>query len=474
MTRNGRQVRAIATLVVAAFGAHTQGEVWRGSTTLPSGEGLPPGYVSGDVVSHSYVPIHTWTPREGIGILPYLMEYGWMAMDDRKPLESFHSENIRRLGIISRWSTVVGLYNRWDSYRDEIINLMIRCFAKRQLIGLNGNPSEDKDKKGQANLVQILEKLWANRDQVLVNPEGDRATGRQLINNILVASLGDEGERGLGTRGLEKLFADFDRNVRFREMDGQRPFTHIKAWYNMISYAALDYNGGYAASQADVDEHKRVRLPSNTQIIGVDAYHFWFHKYSPFDPADLSIPRARVRAHSDEWQRIRTRYYPEGLRVEVCKNSSDPKTWTPECWSDTHALIGAIELAGAKDAMMWYIAACGQIEGQSYTTPIETMESYYEHLKAGPWVGLSWWHFGGYQEGGRRGAGAHFMGGLEYYDKTLKHYTPQHPGGEPYSAEMLDYWHREYVALKMRMFNDVVYNQFGYLNGPAPASRNKE
>jgi hypothetical protein len=467
--RNGAVV-----LIVCTFTACGSGEALRGSTVLPSGETLPPGCVSGDVVSYSYVPIRTWTPREGIGIMPYLMEYGWMAMDDRKPLGAFHAENIRRLDIISRWSTVVGLYNRWDSYRDEIINLMIRCFAKRQLIGLNGNPSEDKDKNAQQALINILEKLWANRDRELVNPEGDRATGRQLINNILVASLGDEGECGLGTRGLEKRFADFDRNVRRREMGGQRPFSHIKGWYNMLSYAALDYNGCYAASQADVDEHKRVKLPPNTQIIGVDAYHFWFYKSSPFDPADLSIPRAKVRAHSDEWQRIRTKYYPGGLRVGVCKNSSDPKTWTPECWSDTHALMSAIELAGAPNAMMWYIAACGQIEGQTYTTPIETMESYYEHLKAGPWVGLSWWHFGGYQEGGRRGAGAHFMGGLEYYDRTLRHYTPQHPEGEPYSAEMLDYWHREYVALKMRMFNDVVYNQFGQLNGPRPATQRKE
>jgi hypothetical protein len=35
---------------------------------------------------------------------------------------------------------------------------------------------------------------------------------------------------------------------------------------------------------------------------------------------------------------------------------------------------------------------------------------------------------------------------------------------------MLDYWHDEYVALKMRMFRDVVYNQFRHLNGPPPES----
>jgi hypothetical protein len=447
------------------------------ASSRPAGEraeGFPPGHVRGDVVSYSYVPIRTWSPSEGTGILPYLFEYALMTLDGRKPLEAFHAENIRRIDIASQWSTAIELYNRRVSYRDEIINLMIRCHRNRQLIILWGRPSAGKndDKDASRSLTEVLDKLWADRDRELVSPEGDRATGRQLINNILAVSLGDEGECGLGTHGLEKLFADFDRNVRLREMDGQRPFSHIKGWYNMLSYAALDYNGCYAASQTDMDEHKRVKLPPNTQAIGVDAYHYWGHKHSPFDPADLSIPRAKVRAHSDEWQRLRTRYYPEGLQVRVCKGSADPDTWVPECWNDTHALMSAIELAGAKNAMMWYIAACGQIEGQSYTTPIETMESYYEHLKAGPWVGLSWWTFGGFQEGGEHGA--HFIGGLEYYDRVLKHYTPQHPEGEPYSAEMLDYWRREYVALKMRMFNDVVYNQFGHLNGPRPATENKE
>ena len=61
-------------------------------------------------------------------------------------------------------------------------------------------------------------------------------------------------------------------------------------------------------------------------------------------------------------------------------------------------------------------------------------------------------------------------GGLEYYDKTLKHYTPQHPEGEAYSPAMLDYWHREYVAFKKRRFEDVVHKQFGHVNGSSPAT----
>lgn len=435
------------------------GEATSRPATFPALGDLPPGHVQGDVVSYSYVPIRTWAPREGIGILPYLFEYNLMAFDDRQPLEAWHAENVRRIDIASRWSTAIQLYNRYDHFRDEIIHLMIRCHRNRQLIVLSARPSTKQGRNGFENLGNILEKLWANRDVELVDPEGDRATGRQLINNILAASVGDEEECSLRTEGLQRLFADFDRAIRLREKDGLRPFSHIKAWFNMLGYAALNYDGCYAASQADVDQHRRVKLPSNTQAIGVDVYHYWFHSYSPFDPADLSIPRARVRAHSDEWQRIRTKYYPEGIQVGVCRDSSDPKTWTPECWNDTHALMDAIELAGARNAMMWYIAVCGQLgpagKETTYTTPIETMESYYDHLKAGPWVGLAWWVFGTHHT---------CHGGLEYYDRTLAHYTPRRPEGEPYSPEMLDYWHREYVAFKMRVFDDVVHRQFKHLN----------
>jgi hypothetical protein len=430
------------------------------------GERLPQGHVRGDVISYSYVPIRTWSPREGIGILPYLFEYSLVTFDDRNPLESFHAENCRRIDIASKWSTAIMLPVRHDQWRDELINLMIRCFRNRELIILADYYStEDKANRPYSMARAILDKLWEDRDAVLVNPEGDRATGRQLINNILANCCGDEGECGLGTRGLETVYGEFDRVIRLVEKEGESPFTHIKAWYNMIGYAALDYNGCYAASREDVDRQKRVKLPPNTQAIGVDVYHYWLHQYSPFDPADLSIPREKVRAHSNEWQRLRTRYYPKGLQVRVCSNSSDPKTWLPECWNDTHALMSAIELAGAKNAMMWYIAVCGQLTNPpaevTYTTPIETMEAYYDELKAGPWVALGWWVFGDFNK--------ITQGGLRYYDKTLRHYTPQHPDGEPYSEEMLDYWRREYLALKMRMFNDVVYNQFRYLNGSAPA-----
>jgi len=426
---------------------------------------LPPGYVRGDVVSYSYVPIRTWSPKKGIGILPYLFEYSLMAWNGRQPLEDFHAENIRRIDIASKWSTAIQLYNRYDYFNDEIINLMIRCFKNRQLIILSATPNrKDPEKNAFNNLIEILDRLWKNRDKIMVSPEGDRATGQQLINNILAAKLGDEGECGLKTAGLQKLFADFDKEIRLREKDGQRPFSHIKGWYNMLGYAAFNYRSCYAASKEDVEKHNRVLLPSNTQAIGVDVYHYWFHRFSPFDPADLSIPREKVRAHSDEWQRIRTKYYPEGVDVHVCDNSEDPKTWTPECWNDTHALMNGLKLAGAKNAMMWYIAVSSQLvdvgESTTYTTPIETMESYYDHIKAGPWVCLSWWYFDPQNPKGQ--------GGLHYYDKKLVHCTPEHPDGAPYSPDMLAYWHRAYVAAKMRMFNDVVYNQFSCLNGTAP------
>ncbi len=423
-------------------------------------EGLPPGHVPGDVVSYSYVPIKTFTPQESIGILPYLMEYYVMKWTGDKPLEYYHDENIRRIDIVSQWSTAIPLYNRYSSYRDEIINLMIRCYRNRQLITLNARPRDDPEKNAHQNLIDILEVLWANRDNLLVSPEGDMATGRQLINNILAADLGDEGECSLRTAGLQQLYANFDQDIRLREMDGERPFSHIKGWYNMLGYAAFNYHSCYGASQADVDVHGRFLIPPNTQAIGVDVYHYWFVNGSPFDPADLTIARSRVRAHSDEWQRLRTRYYPEGLNVHVCTDSSNPATWIPECWNDTHALLNAIQTVGASNAMMWYIANSSQLvnvgSSSTFTTPIETMESYYDHLKAGPWAGVSWWYF---VSDGPQG-----QGGIDYYDKTLVHCTAQHPEGVPYSQTMLNYWHNEYVALKMRMFNDVVYNQFGYLH----------
>lgn len=87
------------------------------------------------------------------------------------------------------------------------------------------------------------------------------------------------------------------------------------------------------------------------------------------------------------------------------------------------------------------------------------MESYYDHLRAGPRVGLAWWTCG---------TDCTCHGGLEYYDRALEHYTREHPEGEPYSDEMLDYWHREYVALKMRIFHDMVHGQFRHLNSPRP------
>ncbi len=435
-------------------------------------EKLPPGYVQGDVVSHSYVPIRTYSPKEGIGILPYLFEYYLMKWSGDQPLESYHDENIRRIDIASQWSTAICFYARKAEWRDELINLMIRCFKHRQLIvfrdyyQLPGKKNEGQQGPQYQNLRDILEKLWENRNKTLVSPEGDEATGLQLINNILACKLGDEGECGLKTEGLSKCFDDFDRNIRHCRKGRRLPFEHIKGWYNMLAYSGFCY----AACKEDIQEHKRVLLPSNTQAIGVDVYHYWFHRFSPFDPADLSIPREKVRAHSDEWQRIRTKYYSKGIKVRAGKDLKDPKNWTPESYSDTHALMNAIELAGAKNAMMWYIGVSGQLgpagDETTYTTPIETMESYYDHLKAGPWVALSWWIFD--ERVGNT------QGGLAYYDKTLVHYTPEHLEGIPYSQEMLDYWHNEYVAMKMRMFNDVVYNQFKHLNGSVPALKKGE
>ncbi len=434
---------------------------------------LPPGHVQGDVVSYSYVPIRHFPPKEGIGIMPYLMEYLMMRWSNDQPLDVYHDENIRRIDIVSQWSTAIMLYARKNEWRDEIINLMLRGYRNRQLIVIRDyyqlRPKKGEDTVGPQfqNLRDILDKLWENRDRELVSPEGDRATGRQLINNILACKLGDEGECTLKTEGMERMINEYNERIRLREIDGEQPFRHIKSWYNMFGFAAFDFRTCLAANATEVEKYKRFILPKNTQAIGVDVYHYWFINRSPFDPADLSIPREKVRAHSDEWQRLHTKYYPAGLRARVCDGkASHQANWIPECFNDTHALLQAIELAGAQDAEMWYIPFCGQLVGNkdivTYTTPIETMDSYYDHLKAGPWVAMCWWYFDPQSPDGQ--------GGMHYYDKTLVHCTKEHPEGIPYSPEMLDYWHREYVAHKMRMFNDVVYNQFGHLNGPKPKS----
>jgi hypothetical protein len=401
---------------------------------------LPPGCVQGDVVSYSYVPNKNWG-LQGYEILPYLCEYGLMQWDDY--LEDFHAENIRRIDIASQWSTAIMLYARESTWRDEMINLMIRCFKNRQLIILR-NYWKPGEPDTYANTVDILETLWASRDIVLTNPEGDQATGRQLINNIMCVGLGDENECSLGKSGLQEVHQQFYNNVKYRWLDGQQPFTHIKAWYNMIGYA----NGCYAATQDDVN-NGRILLPSNLEFIGVDTYHYWSLSsgIDPIDPNNYDD----VIYWSDYWQDVMTKYYPEGLSVSPCG------TWQKECYNDTHALLSGLSLAGANNAIMFFIGNSSNIAELSYTTPVETMNAYYNSLKAGPWVGLSWWLFDGYND---------MEGTIRYIDKTLVHYTPGHPGGIPYTQEQLDKLHDDFVASRTNMFCDVVYNQFGYINIP--------
>ncbi|NLE58828.1 MAG: hypothetical protein GX616_10740 [Planctomycetes bacterium] len=400
-------------------------------------EGLPPGYVQGDVVSYSYVPIKSWTREEGIGVVPYLCEYGLMKMDDHYPLTDFHAENIRRIDIAGQWSTAIMLYARRNSWHDEIINLMIRCHSKRQLIVLR-----NYWKPGEANPFQnalnILTTLWTNRDTVLTNPEGDQATGRQIINNILMIKAGDEGECGLRTDGLQTIYATFDSVIRNRVMNGQQPFSHIHCWYNMLHYSL----GCHASSQSDVDDYGRFLLPANTQWIGVDTYHYW----TGTDP--LTMTSTQRRRIADAWQNIITRYHPEGLTVSPCG------TWNTECQNDTHALFNGLPAAGAHQTMMIYIANSDRVPGYSHTTPIESMDAFYDSIKAGPWVGLVWWVFANDHDGART---------LDYVDKTLVDFD-----GNPYTPEQLDDFHDRFIASRMRMFNDVVHNQFGHLNPLAP------
>ena len=58
------------------------------------------------------------------------------------------------------------------------------------------------------------------------------------------------------------------------------------------------------------------------------------------------------------------------------------------------------------------------------------------------------------------------FGTLGYVDGTLVHHTPEHPQGVPYSPEELERLRKQFIASRMRMFEDVVYRQFGHLNSP--------
>lgn len=410
---------------------------------------LPPGYVRGDVVSYSYVPNRYWGREEGYGILPYLWEYAPMLFSDKEPLETFHKENVRRIDLISQWSTVVELYARRPHFRDEVINLMIRAFKHRQLLILRDYIEPRRpDRIPLATTTAILDKLWENRDRPLTNPEGDQATGRQLINNILAIKLGDEGLHIFKTEGVEEMHRLFREKVQGRVIDGQRPFRHIKSWYNDMHYGA----GTFAATEEDVAQ-KRPKWPANCEFVGVDAYHYYFLKNAPFDPDDPKVPRQRLVEEAIRWQNVITKYYGPFFRV------SRGRGWMPEYQNDTHAMLQAMDLAGADRAMLFFIGLSSTIPGMCYRTPVETMDAYYDSLKAGPWVGLSWWVF----DAGPKGGGT-----LDYLDKKLKHYTPEHPEGVDYSPAELERFREQFIASRMRMFRDVVYNQFGYLNGPAP------
>ncbi len=423
-------------------------------TSLPdlsSDSGLPPGYVRGDVVSYSYVPNRYWSRSEAMGVLPYLCEYSIQKHNDAIALETFHKENIRRIDMVSRWSTAIMLYPRKLHYRDEIINLMVRCFKNRQLIILRvyWSPRGDKEFTPFEQAIDLLDTLWSKRNEPIYTPEGDCATGRQLINNILLIKLGDEGLGAFGTEGLELVHRTFYEKVRNRTLDGEQPFKHIKAWYNMIGY----WNGCYAASQTDLTKYKRRKIPSNAEFIGTDVYHYWGLDWAPFDPYGPDVDRSKVQEVVDHWHSYFTKYYPEGLEMVADKEHPSPTSQ-----NETHAMMGAIDLAKADRAMMFFIGGSSQIESYTYTTPIETMDLLYDNLKAGPWVGLSWWLFDDFSD----------MGGtIHYVDQDLMHYTKQNPKGEPYRPDQAKALRAEFLASRIRMFEDTVYNQFGHLN-PRP------
>lgn len=397
----------------------------------------------GDVDSHAHVPIRDWLPADCIGKLPYLWEYGLMKFDNRLPLETFHDENIRRIDQVSQWSTVIALYPRKPEYHDEIIRLMLRAYRRRQLILLSdyieieaalGQPSR-KGRVPLANLTAILDTLWQNRNRSLRNAEGDRATGQQLINNILAVKLGDEGFQVLGTSGLRCMIEMFHERVQQRTLNGQRPFRHIRCWYNEVGYGL----GSYAAHPDDLTRHRNI-WPDNVEFVGVDTYHYWRFGTSPFDPLAPGISSERVRQEADAWQRVITRYYPGGLTV--CPGDQ----WAPEHRNDTHAMLQSLQMAHANRATMVFIAN-SNYGPANYTTPIETMDAFYESLRDGPWAGLSWWVFDWPN---------HPTSTWGYLNGTLIHYTPDNPKGSPYPKPIQDRLRSSLIASRRRMFRNAM------------------
>ncbi len=402
-----------------------------------------PGGIDGDVTSHALVPIRDWPPNDCIGRLPYLWEYALMRIDDRLPPETFHDENIRRIDQVSQWSTVIALYPRKPEYHDEIIRLMLRAYVRRQLILLSdyietevalGQPSR-KGREPLVNLTAILDTLWANKNHVLRNAEGDKATGQQLINNILAVKLGDEGLSVLHTAGLRRAIDIFNERVQQRMMNGLRPFRHIRCWYNDMHYGV----GSYAAHPEDLKRHRYV-WPESVEFVGVDTYHYWGFDTSPFDPMDPGIPSSRIRQVADDWQRVITRYYPDGLQVRPGDN------WKAENRNDTHAMLQSLQMAGAKRATMIFIANSDYGRGH-YTTPIETMDAFYDSLRDGPWAGLSWWVFDWPN---------HPTSTYGYLHGGLIHYTPDNPQGTAYTPRDQERLRRALIASRRRIFRDAM------------------
>ncbi len=403
-------------------------------TCIPPAPALEPGFVSGDVVSFSHVPNQYWSLENGYGLLPYLCEYGPLKIENDR-LAPHHSENIRRIDIAARWSTAFMFYARRKSWNAEIIDLMLRAYQHRQLFVIRCYARPD-DADPFGNMVDLLDRLWQNRDTVLENPEGDRATGRRLINNILAVKMGDERLKELGTAGLESLYRIFKMRICDAEKDDEYPFRHIKPWYNLLGYFAKVY----AANEADI-AGGHIPLPQNTEFIGVDTYHYWYENAG--DP--LLYDADHLVEMAQDWQDVQTRSYPEGLDfIGGCDD------WRPECRNDTHALRSAIDLAGAQKAMMFFIGVTGRLTPHCYPTPAEVYESYYHNLKNGPWVGLSWWLFGDYKN---------MSGGLHFIDRTVVDLYQR-----PYPHWVQDFFHHRYLDAKINMFRDVVYNQFRDLN----------
>jgi len=137
-----------------------------------------------------------------------------------------------------------------------------------------------------------------------------RSPAAKLINNILMADLGDEGLSLLKTEDwpIERAFQEEIRDP------GDGPRTALCAHQDLVQRVHYGI-GCYAANQEDLAKGK-LKWPANSEFIGVDVYHFWVSS-TALRSRRSNVPRRRVAQHAIGWQNVITKYHGPDFRVTM-------------------------------------------------------------------------------------------------------------------------------------------------------------